>query len=135
MTLKVGDTASFSKTISEADITLFAAVCGDTNPVHFDEVWASKTPFGGRIAHGMIAGSLIGTVLGTKLPGPGTVYLSQDLTFRAPVRIGDTITATATIIEARADKPIYTLQTSCANQDGTVVVKGVAKVLFQGEAT
>lgn len=131
MKWKVGDTASFTKTISEADITLFAAVCGDTNPVHFDEIWARSTAFGGRIAHGMIAGSMIGTVLGTKLPGPGTVYLSQSLAFRAPVRIGDTVTATATISRAREDKPIFTLQTECTNQDGTVVVKGEAVVLFQ----
>ena len=133
MTFAVGDSASFTKTITETDITLFAAVCGDTNAVHIDAEYAAKTRFGQRIAHGYIAASMIGTVLGTRLPGPGTIYLSQSLKFQAPVFIGETITATATIIKAREDKPIYTLEAACTKPDGTVVVSGEAVVMYLGE--
>ncbi len=130
MTFQVGDSASYTKTITEADITLFIAVCGDTNPVHIDAVAASKSRFGQRIAHGMIGASLIGTVLGTKIPGPGTVYLGQDLKFRAPVFIGDTVTATVTITKLREDKPIFTLDTRVTNQDGVDVVQGQAVAML-----
>src|SRR5579875_644958 len=95
--LQIGQTASLAKTITEADIVLFAAVSLDTNPVHLDEETASQTRFGGRIAHGMLSAGLISAVLGTRLAGPGTIYMGQTLRFRAPVKIGDTVTATAEI--------------------------------------
>ncbi len=133
MTFKVGDSASYTKTITEADITLFIAVCGDTNPVHVDAVAASKSRFGQRIAHGMIGASMISTVLGTKVPGPGTVYLGQSLKFLAPVFIGDTISATVTITKIRDDKPIFTLDTRVTNQDGNAVVEGEAVAMLPTE--
>ncbi len=126
----VGSSASLSRTITEADIVTFAYVSGDVNPVHLDEAYAKQTRFGGRIAHGMLAAGLISAVLGTKLPGPGAVYLSQELQFRAPVQIGDEITATATVTEAKEGKPIYTIETVCTNQHGDVVVKGEAVILY-----
>ncbi len=126
--MQIGDSASLSKTITETDIVLFAGLSLDTNPVHLDEVHASKTQFGGRIAHGMLAAGLVSAVLGTKLPGPGTIYLSQSLKFRAPVRPGDTITATATLTALREDKPIGTLETVVTNQDDVVILTGEAVV-------
>jgi 3-hydroxybutyryl-CoA dehydratase len=133
MTFQVGDSASYAKTITEADITLFIAVCGDTNPVHIDAVAAAKSRFGRRIAHGMLGASLISTVLGTKIPGPGTVYLGQSLKFLAPVFIGDTITATVTITKVRPDKPIFTLATTVSNQDGADVVQGEAVAMLPAD--
>jgi 3-hydroxybutyryl-CoA dehydratase len=128
--ITVGQSAALSKTITETDIEQFAAVSLDRNPVHFDEAYAKTTRFGGRIAHGMIAAGLISAVLGTKLPGEGSIYLGQTLQFRAPVRIGDTITATVTVVSVREDKPIATLETVCTLDDGTVVVKGEATILL-----
>ncbi len=130
---KVGDTASLDKVITERDIELFGEVSLDTNPVHFDEAYAAKTRFGGRIAHGMISAGLISAVIGTQLPGPGSIYLSQTLKFRAPVRIGDTLTATVTVSAARDDKPIVTLEAVCTTQGGEVVVKGEAVILVDAE--
>ena len=126
--MKIGDSASLSKTVTETDIVLFAGLSLDTNPVHLDEVHASKTQFGGRIAHGMLAAGLVSAVLGTKLPGPGTIYLSQTLKFKTPVRPGDTITATATVATLREDKPIATLETVVTNQDDVIVLTGEAAV-------
>ncbi|MEQ1865286.1 MAG: MaoC family dehydratase, partial [Micropepsaceae bacterium] len=97
--LKQGLSASFSKTVSAADIDTFAALSGDTNPVHLDQAYAETTPFKARIAHGMLSVGFISAVLGTKLPGPGAVYMSQTLRFKAPVKIGDTVTATCTVTE------------------------------------
>lgn len=128
----VGDTASLSKTITELDLERFAEVSLDRNPVHFDEDYARTTRFGGRIAHGMISAGLISAVIGTQLPGPGSIYLSQSLRFRAPVRIGDTVTATVTVRAVREDKPIITLETVCANQDGDALLTGEAVVLVEG---
>ena len=99
--LEPGMTAAFGKTITDADILMFAGVSGDTNPVHLNEEFAMGTPFQGRIAHGMLTASLISTVLGTKLPGPGCVYLSQNLKFLAPVRAGDTVRAEVTAQDGR----------------------------------
>ena len=130
--LEVGASASFSKTITETDVVLFAGITGDFNPVHIDEAHAQQTQFEGRIAHGMLGASLISTVLGTRLPGPGTVYLGQDLKFRAPTRIGDTLTATVEVAAVREDKPIYTLRTTVTNQDEEVVTEGQAVVLYRG---
>jgi len=95
--LSVGQSASFAKTVTEADLVLFAGVTGDTNPVHLDQEFAESTMFKGRIAHGMLSAGFISTVFGTKLPGPGAIYLSQTLNFKAPVRIGDTVVATVTV--------------------------------------
>ncbi|MFN6956135.1 MAG: MaoC family dehydratase [Acetobacteraceae bacterium] len=126
--LSVGQSASFGKTITEADILLFAAVSGDTNPVHINAEFAAGTMFKERIAHGMLSAGLISTVLGTRLPGPGTIYLSQTLKFRAPVRIGDTVTATATVASLDAAKKRATLTTICT-VNGKPVLEGEALVL------
>lgn len=126
--LAVGRTASFAKTITEADILLFAGVSGDTNPVHINAEAAAETPFKERIAHGMLSASLISTVLGTRLPGPGTIYLSQTLKFRAPVRIGATVTATAEVTALDPAKKRATLRTTCT-AGGKVVIEGEAVVM------
>lgn len=118
--LTEGMSASFAKTITETDITLFAGVSGDTNPMHINEDYAKATRFGGRIAHGMLSAGLISAVLGTKLPGPGSVYLSQTLKFRAPVRPGETVEATASIISVDRTKNRVTLR--CEARVGTLLV-------------
>ena len=128
-TINIGDSASLSKTVTETDVYLFAGITGDLNPAHTNEVAASKTMFGGRIAHGMLSAGFISAVLGMQLPGPGTIYLGQELKFTKPVRIGDTITATATITEMIVEKNIIKLETICTNQDGDIVVKGMATVM------
>ena len=125
--LTVGQKASFGKTITEADIVLFAAVTGDTNPMHLNAEYARGTIFKERIAHGMLAAGLITKVLGTQLPGPGTIYLSQTLKFRAPVRIGETVTATVEVMELHADKHRATLSTICTVA-GKSVLDGEAYV-------
>jgi 3-hydroxybutyryl-CoA dehydratase len=129
MALNVGDSASISKTITDADIAAFAQVTGDHNPLHLDEEYAAKTRFGGRIAHGMLSASLISAVLANELPGEGSVYLSQTLKFVKPVFPGDTVTARVTVIGVRDDKPIITLETICVNQNNEMVVKGEATVM------
>jgi len=129
----IGDSASLSKTITEADLTLFAGVTGDFNPLHLDAEYAKTTRFGGRIAHGLLTAGLISAVLGTRMPGPGSIYLSQSLVFRRPVRIGDTITATATVSNYDAEKRIVRLDTTCINQEGVVVLTGEAALLLEGE--
>ncbi len=126
--LRVGDAASFSKTVSESDVYLFAGVTGDFNPAHIDEAYAEKTFFKTRIAHGVLAAGFVSAVLGTRLPGPGTIYLRQSLNFRAPVAIGDTITATVEVIEILKEKKRVRLSTVCVNQEGTVVLDGEAVV-------
>jgi len=127
--LKVGATASWSRTITPADIEAFAALTGDRNPLHLDEAFARRTRFGRPIAHGMLVASMISTVLGGLLPGPGTIYLSQSLQFVRPVYPGDTITAIVEVIRVREDKPVVTLATRCINQDGEEVLRGEAVVL------
>ncbi|HEY7127682.1 MAG TPA: class III poly(R)-hydroxyalkanoic acid synthase subunit PhaC [Ktedonobacterales bacterium] len=124
----VGKRASLTRTITEADIKTFARVSGDHNPVHLDAAYAATTPFGERIAHGFLVGSLLSALLGTDLPGPGTVYLGQTLKFLAPVHIGDTITVTAEVISAREDKRILTLRCDWINQEGKSVLSGEAVV-------
>lgn len=126
--LSVGQSASFGKTITEADIAMFAAVSGDTNPVHIDAEYAATTMFKTRIAHGMLSAGLISAVLGTRLPGPGTVYLGQTLKFRAPVKLGDTVTATVTVAALDADKKRATLTTVCT-VGGKPVIEGEAVVM------
>jgi len=126
--LSEGMSASFSRTVTESDIVLFAGVSGDMNPVHLDAEYAEKTVFKGRIAHGMLSAAFISTVLGTKLPGPGTVYLAQSLKFKAPVRIGDTVTATCEVVSLDAEKKRATLRTVCT-VGGKPVVEGEALVM------
>ena len=128
-TLNAGDKASRTQTISDEMIRAFADLTGDTNPVHLDNAYASTTRFGRRIAHGMIGAGLISATLANDLPGPGTVYLSQTLQFKAPVYPGDTITATVEVKSTRPDKPIVTLNTICTNQENKVVLEGEAVVL------
>ncbi len=124
--LKIGDSAQISKTITEADIELFAKATGDFNPVHLDHAYAEKTMFKGRIAHGLLSVGLLSTVLGNILPGHGTIYLSQEVKFLAPVRIGDTITVGVEVIELISEKNRAKFRTTCINQDGKLVVDGIA---------
>ncbi|WP_206930224.1 MaoC family dehydratase [Roseococcus thiosulfatophilus] len=126
--LSVGQTARFSKTITEADILMFAAVSGDTNPVHIDAEHAAGTMFKQRIAHGMLSAGLISAVLGTRLPGPGTIYMGQTLKFRAPVKIGDTVTAVVEITALDPAKRRATLSTTCL-VGGKPVIEGEATVM------
>ena len=128
-TFHPGDKASRTQTISDEMIRAFADLTGDTNPVHLDNAYASTTRFGRRIAHGMIGAGLISATLANDLPGPGTVYLSQTLQFKAPVYPGDTITVTVEVKSTRPDKPIVTLSTICTNQENKVVLEGEAVVL------
>jgi len=127
--LKVGQTASTARTVSEADILAFAGVSGDSNPVHVDQEFAASTPFKGRIAHGILSAAYISTVIGTKLPGPGTIYLSQNLKFKAPVRVGDTVLARVTVSALEPEKRRATLTTVCTVGDTDVTV-GEATVLL-----
>ncbi len=127
--LKIGDSASQTKTFNDADVRSFAEISGDENPVHLDDEYAAQTQFKKRLVHGMLTAGLISGVLGTKLPGEGSIYLSQSINFRAPVFIGDRITATVKIIKIREDKPIITLATVCKNQDDVIVIKGEAVLL------
>jgi 3-hydroxybutyryl-CoA dehydratase len=124
-----GDSASFSKTITETDVVLFAGLTGDLNPVHIDAEHAARSRFGGRVAHGMLTAAFISTVLGMKLPGNGTVYLEQTLRFRKPVMIGDTVTATVEVLEVDKRRRAR-LATRCSNQHGEIVLEGVATVLL-----
>jgi 3-hydroxybutyryl-CoA dehydratase len=131
---QLGEEASFTKTVTEADVTTFAGLIGDFNPLHVDAEYARKSRFGRRIAHGIFTGGLISAVLGNKLPGPGGIYLSQQIEFLAPVYIGDTITASAEVIAWRADKRIITLKTDAFNQEGKQVVTGKAVLLVDRPA-
>ncbi len=124
--LAVGQSAETTKTITETDIVLFAGLTGDFNPMHVDEVTASATKFGGRIAHGMLSASLLSATLGMKLPGPGAIYMSQSLRFTRPVRIGDTVTARVEVLELMTEKNRVRVGTECRNQAGDVVITGEA---------
>ena len=126
--LKPGMSAMFGKTVTEADIMAFAGVSGDTNPIHLHDGFARTTRFGQRIAHGMLGSSFISTVIGTKLPGPGCIYISQTLHFRAPVRVGDTIWARATVTGLFAEKRRAALATAVTVRD-KIVLEGEALVL------
>lgn len=127
--INIGDTASFTKTMSETDIYLFAGITGDLNPAHVDAVSAADGMFKHRIAHGMLSGSFISTVLAMKLPGPGTIYLGQELSFRGPVFIGDTITAKVECTEKLEQRKWLKFKTTVTNQDGKLVVDGAATVI------
>ena len=126
--LNLGQTAEMTRVVGAADIAAFAQVSGDNNPVHLDEAYAKTTPFGERIAHGMLSGAYISAVIGTQLPGPGTIYLSQTMRFRRPVRIGDQVTARVTIKALDADKGRVTLETVC-EVNGKAVVDGEALII------
>jgi acyl dehydratase len=127
----VGEKASVVHSVTEDDVAAFGRLTGDYNPVHFDDEYARTTRFGGRIAHGLLTAGFISAVLGTKLPGPGAIYLGQSFKFTAPVRIGDTITASVEVIAFREDKRIVTLKTDCTNQRGEVVLTGEAVLLVE----
>lgn len=131
--LSVGMTEVMSKTVTEADIVLFAGVTGDTNPVHLDQRFAETTLFKGRIAHGILAAGLISAVFGTKLPGPGCIYVGQDLRFKAPVKIGDTMLARVTVKELVPAKKRVVFDTVCT-VDGKVVVDGEATLMVSSRA-
>lgn len=131
MKLKVGDTASLTRTVTDQDILAFAEVTGDHNPIHLNDAFAATTRFSRRIAHGMFGASLISAVLGNDLPGPGSIYLSQTLKFLAPVYLGDTVTARVTVTRIKDDKLIVTLQTVCENQRGEALINGEAVVLVE----
>ena len=126
--LRIGQTATLSKTITDADILMYSAVSLDTNPIHLDEELASHTRFGGRIAHGMLSAGLISALLGTQLPGPGTIYLRQSLSFKSPVRIGHTVKAVVEITDLNLPRKSATLRTRCMVKED-VVIDGEAVVL------
>ena len=130
MRINIGDKFEFSKTITEELIEQFADVSGDRNPIHLDEEFASETRFGKRIGHGMLTASFLSALLGSSLSVTKIVYLGQTLKFKAPTFIGDKVTATGTVKHIREDKPIITLETVCANQDGTVLVEGEAVLML-----
>lgn len=127
--MKIGQSANVSKTVTETDVYLFAGISGDLNPAHTNEIVASKTMFKTRIAHGMLGASFISAAIGMQLPGPGTIYIGQDLKFTAPVHIGETVTATVTVVELNVDKNRAILETVLTNQDGVVAIKGQAVVM------
>ena len=127
--IKVGDKASMAKTVTEYDVYTFAGITGDFNPVHIDAEFAKTTMFQGRIAHGMLSAGFISAVLGTALPGKNTIYLGQELQFKAPVKIGDTVTATVEVLEKIEGKTRLILRTTVTNQDGVLATDGKATVL------
>ena len=126
--LQIGDSAEFTKTVTEGDVYLYAGVTGDLNPAHINQVASEKTMFKGRIAHGMLTAGFISAVLGTQLPGPGTIYMGQELSFLKPVHFGDTITAKCEVSEIIKEK-IVKLKTTATNQNGELVLDGVATVM------
>lgn len=127
--INIGDFETFDKTISESDVYLYAGITGDFNPAHLNDQAAQKTIFKKRIAHGLLTAGLISAVLGTILPGPGTIYLEQSLSFKKPVYFGDTITAKVTVIDKLVDKNIIICETVCLNESNQVVLTGIAKVM------
>ena len=130
--LSVGQTADFSKTVTEADVMMFANVTGDFNPVHTDAEAAAKSRFGGRIAHGMLSAGYISATIAGHLPGPGSIYLGQTLKFTAPVRFGDTVTTTVEVLELMSKNRVR-LSTTCRNQNGETVLEGEATVMVVSE--
>lgn len=128
-TINVGDTDSFEKTVTETDVYMYAGLTGDINPAHINEKYMKTQIFKGRIVHGMLTAGLVSAVLGNKLPGPGTIYLGQELKFRAPVKFNDTIKATVKVIEKIEEKNRLILETICTNQDDVIVLSGIATVM------
>lgn len=129
--IKVGDKASFTKTVSEKDVQVFAEVTGDKNPLHLDDAYAAKTRFKGRVAHGMLSAGFVSAALGTKLaPNATVVYLSQQMRFQRPVKIGDTVTANCEVTALQPERRFVTVKTDCVNQAGEEVLTGEALVLL-----
>ncbi len=133
--IQVGDRAAITRVVSVADVCAFADVTGDRNPVHLDANFAANTMFGFPIAHGMLGAGFILAVLGTRLPGPGALYLQQSLMFRDPVFVGDEVTAEVAVISVREDKPVVTLLTECRNREGVLLIEGEAVLLVPPEAS
>jgi len=131
--LSVGLTKTYSKTLTEKDIILFAACSGDLNPVHLDKNYAATSAFGEPIGHGMWIGALISAAVATQLPGPGSVYRSQSLTFKNPVKVGDTVTVTLTVSEIKERVRLVVLECEAHNQDGKLIAKGSAEVIAPSE--
>lgn len=126
--IAIGDTATYTRLITNQEVEAFAAISGDHNPLHLDPDYAATTPFGECIAHGMLTGALISAAIAMQLPGPGSVYLNQSLQFRAPVLLGDTLTVTLEVTEKHGKRPWVTLSCTVENQDGKAVAKGEAQV-------
>jgi 3-hydroxybutyryl-CoA dehydratase len=131
MKWKVGDKASLARAVTDEVVRQFADAVGDHNPIHLDEDAGKSSVFGRRVAHGMITASLVSAVIGTEMPGPGSIYMSQTFQFVAPVLVGDEITAEVKIVDIREDKPIFKLDTTVRKQDGQIVLSGAAMILFQ----
>lgn len=131
--LFVGLVKTYSKTLTQKDIILFAACSGDVNPMHLDKDYAATTPFGEPIAHGMWTGALISAAVATQLPGPGSVYRSQSLIFKHPVKVGDTVTVTLTVSEIKERVKLVVLECEAHNQDGKLIAKGIAEVIAPSE--
>ena len=127
--MEIGEKASFTKTITETDVVNYAGVTGDFNPAHINEEYANDTMFEGRLAHGMLGAGLISTVLGTKLPGPGAIYVKQEVEFKAPVRFNDTITAKVEVVEKNEEKNRVIMDTVCTNQNDKIVIDGKAVLM------
>jgi len=128
--LKIGDKASLVKVFTEEEVMTFSKLSQDTNPLHLDEGYAASTVFGQRVVHGMLAASLFSGLIGVELPGEGSIYLGQTLSFKAPVFIGEPVTASVEVIHLREDKPIATLRTVCINEEGLVLIEGEAVVKY-----
>lgn len=131
--MAVGMTASFAKTVTDADLVLFVGVSGDTNPVHLDEDYAGRTMFKGRVAHGALTASFISTALGTKLPGPGSIYVAQTLKFKAPVHVGDTVTARVEVMSLVPERHFVIFKTQCFVRD-LLVIDGEATLKVPARA-
>jgi 3-hydroxybutyryl-CoA dehydratase len=131
--ITVGQSATYSKILTERDVILFAACSGDVNPVHLDKNYAATTPFGEPIGHGMWTGALVSAAIATCLPGPGSVYRSQHLSFKNPVKIGDEVTVTLTVSEIKARVKLVTLDCEAHNQEGKLIAKGIAEVIAPAE--
>lgn len=131
--ITVGLSKTYSKTLTQKDIVLFAACSGDVNPVHLDKDYAATTPFGEPIAHGMWTGALVSAAIATQLPGPGSVYRSQTLSFKHPVKVGDTVTVTLTVSEIKERLKLVVLECEAHNQDGKLIAKGAAEVIAPTE--
>jgi 3-hydroxybutyryl-CoA dehydratase len=132
--ISIGQRASLTRTITDAEIAAFAKLTGDDNPLHLDDAFAARSRFGRRVAHGLLCAGLISAVLGTKLPGPGAIYLQQTLRFVRPVFPGDTVTATVEVTACRPDRRTATLRTTCADESGRMVLEGEAVVLLDPPA-
>ena len=128
--MKVGDKSFLRKVFTEEDVIKFSEISTDTNPIHLDENYASSTVFGKRVVHGMLVASMFSALIGVELPGEGSIYLGQSLSFKAPVSIGDQVTASVEIVAIRQDKPIITLRTLCIDKEGQVLIEGEAVVKY-----